>query len=183
MGTDLEIIDVSFKKEFIESASNSVGIVTIETEINNTVMDAFPSLEFISAHGIGVEMVDVDAASERGIPVFNAPEYCLEEVTTHTLSLILACERRICQYNADVKSGGWDYDFECLTTQLSMKTVGVVGLGVIGLEVICRIEGFDVDTVGYDPYISESELRRHGIRKDDFESCVRTPMSLPSTHR
>jgi D-3-phosphoglycerate dehydrogenase len=173
-GTDLEIIDVSSKEELIESPSDPVGIMTIETEIDETVMDAFPSLEFISVHGIGVDMVEVDAASERGIPVFNTPEYCLEEVATHTLSLMLACERRICQYNADVKSGGWDYELEGPITRLSIKTVGVVGLGAIGLEVVRRIEGFGVDIVGYDPYVSEEEMRGYGVEKADFEGlCER----------
>lgn len=173
-GADLEIIDVSSKEELIESPSDPVGIMTIETEIDETVMDAFPSLEFISVHGIGVDMVEVDAASERGIPVFNTPEYCLEEVATHTLSLMLACERRICQYNADVKSGGWDYELEGPITRLSIKTVGVVGLGAIGLEVVRRIEGFGVDIVGYDPYVSEEEMRGYGVEKADFEGlCER----------
>jgi D-3-phosphoglycerate dehydrogenase len=138
-------------------------------------MDAFPNLEFISVHGIGVDMVDLDAATERGIPVFNTPHYCLEEVATHTLSLILACQRRVCQFNSDVKAGGWDYESEGPIRRLSSKTVGVVGCGDIGLEVVQRLNGFDVDILGYDPYVSEAELRDHGIEKADFETlCERS---------
>ncbi len=131
-GGDLEIIDVESSAELIESATDPVGIMTIETPIDEAVLDAFPNLEFVSVHGIGVDMVDVDAATERGIPVFNTPEYCVEEVATHTLGLILACQRRICQFNADVKSGEWDYGAEGSIRRLSTKTVGVVGLGAIG---------------------------------------------------
>jgi D-3-phosphoglycerate dehydrogenase len=174
-GGSLTTIDVSSKTELIEAATDQVGIMTIETEIDEAVMDAFPNLEFISVHGIGVDMVDLDAATERGIPVFNTPHYCLEEVATHTLSLILACQRRVCQFNSDVKAGGWDYESEGPIRRLSSKTVGVVGCGDIGLEVVQRLNGFDVDILGYDPYVSEAELRDHGIEKADFETlCERS---------
>lgn len=169
-GPNLEIIDVSSTEELIESATDPLGIMTIETDIDESVMEAFPNLEFISVHGIGVDMVDTDAATERGIPVFNTPEYCVEEVATHTMSLILACQRRVCQYHSDVKSGGWDYEVEDPISRLSTKTVGVVGFGGIGLEVVKRIESFGVDIVGYDPYVSEEEMEQHGVAKADFGS-------------
>lgn len=168
-GPKLEIIDVSSKEELIESATDPIGIMTIETDIDESVMEAFPNLEFISVHGIGVDMVDVEAATERGIPVFNTPEYCVEEVATHTMSLILACERRVCQYNSDVKSGGWDYERQGPINRLSTKAVGVIGLGGIGLEVVKRIESFDVDIIGYDPYVSAEEMEKYGVEKVDFE--------------
>ena len=168
-GGDLEIIDVESSAELIESATDPVGIMTIETPIDEAVLDAFPNLEFVSVHGIGVDMVDVDAATERGIPVFNTPEYCVEEVATHTVGLILACQRRICQFNADVTSGEWDYGAEGSIRRLSTKTVGVVGLGAIGVEVVDRLSGFDVDLIGYDPYVSAEEMRELGVRKVEFD--------------
>jgi len=174
-GADLVTLDVSTTEELVESAGDPVGIMTVETDVDESVMEAFADLEFISVHGIGVDMVDVDAATDRGIPVFNVPDYCLEEVATHTMSLILACERRICQYNSDVTSGGWDYASEGSISRLSTKTVGVAGLGDIGLEVVKRVESFGVDIVGYDPYVSEKEMARYGVEKVDFEGlCNRS---------
>lgn len=169
-GANLVTLDVSTAGDLVESARDSVGIMTVETGIDESVMDAFPNLEFISVHGIGVDMVAVEAATDRGIPVFNVPDYCLEEVATHTMSLILACERRICQYNSKVKSGGWDYTSEGSVSRLSTKTVGVAGLGAIGLEVVKRIESFGVDIIGYDPYVSREEMDQHGVEKVDFET-------------
>jgi D-3-phosphoglycerate dehydrogenase len=169
-GANLVTLDVSTSGDLVESATDSVGIMTVETDIDESVMEAFPNLEFISVHGIGVDMVDVDAATDRGIPVFNVPDYCLEEVATHTTSLILACERRICQYNSDVKSGGWDYTSEGSVSRLSTKTVGVAGLGDIGQAVVTRLESFGVDIIGYDPYVSGEEMDQHGVEKVDFET-------------
>lgn len=169
-GANLVTLDVSTSGDLVESATDSVGIMTVETDVTEAVIEAFPNLEFISVHGIGVDMVDVDAATDRGIPVFNVPDYCLEEVATHTTSLILACERRICQYNSDVKAGGWDYTSEGSVSRLSTKTVGVAGLGDIGLEVVKRIESFGVDIIGYDPYVSGEEMDRYGVEKVDFET-------------
>jgi len=189
-GATLEVVDVSSTEDLIESAADPIGIMTIETEIDESVMEAFPNLEFISVHGIGVDMVDVEAATDRGIPVFNTPEYCVEEVATHTLSLILACERRICQYDTGVESGEWDYTLEAPITRLSTKTVGVVGLGAIGREVVRRIEGFGVDVVGYDPYVSAEDMRREGVEKVGFETLcersdvvtVHTPLTESTSH-
>lgn len=168
-GVSLEIADVDSADELVESATDPVGIMTIETEIDESVLEAFPSVGFVSVHGIGVDMVDVEAATDRGIPVFNVPDYCLEEVATHTMGLILACERRICQFNSDVKFGNWEYDSEGPIRRLSTKTVGVVGLGEIGLELVERIEGFGVDIIAYDPYVSAEEMSRHGVTKVEFE--------------
>lgn len=168
-GANLEVIDASTTAEVIESATDPVGIMTVETDIDESVIEAFPNLEFISVHGIGVDMVAVEAATDRGIPVFNTPEYCLEEVATHTMSLILACQRRVCQFNTDVTSGGWEYTAEGPIRRLSTKTVGIVGMGAIGLAVAKRIEGFGVDIIGYDPYVSEEEMDRCGVEKVDFE--------------
>jgi D-3-phosphoglycerate dehydrogenase len=189
-GVNLEIVDVSSTQELIESATDPIGIMTIETEIDASVLEAFPNLEFISVHGIGVDMVDVEAATERGIPVFNTPAYCLEEVATHTMGLILACERRICQYDDDVEAGGWDYELGGPITRLSTKTVGVVGLGAIGVEVVRRLAGFGVDIVGYDPYVSEAEMRQEGVEKVAFETLcersdvvtVHTPLTESTRH-
>jgi D-3-phosphoglycerate dehydrogenase len=189
-GVNLEIVDVSSTQELIQSATDPIGIMTIETEIDASVLEAFPNLEFISVHGIGVDMVDVEAATERGIPVFNTPEYCLEEVATHTMGLILACERRICQYDDDVEAGGWDYELGGPITRLSTKTVGVVGLGAIGVEVVRRLAGFGVDIVGYDPYVSEAEMRQEGVEKVAFETLcersdvvtVHTPLTESTRH-
>lgn len=189
-GVNLEIVDVSSTQELIESATDPIGVMTIETEIDASVLEAFPNLEFISVHGIGVDMVDVEAATERGIPVFNTPEYCLEEVATHTMGLILACERRICQYDDDVEAGGWDYELGGPITRLSTKTVGVVGLGAIGVEVVRRLAGFGVDIVGYDPYVSEAEMRQEGVEKVAFETLcersdvvtVHTPLTESTRH-
>ena len=189
-GVNLEIVDVSSTQELIESATDPIGIMTIETEIDASVLEAFPNLEFISVHGIGVDMVDVEAATERGIPVFNTPEYCLEEVATHTMGLILACERRICQYDDDVEAGGWDYELGGPITRLSTKTVGGVGLGAIGVEVVRRLAGFGVDIVGYDPYVSEAEMRQEGVEKVAFETLcersdvvtVHTPLTESTRH-
>ena len=189
-GVNLEIVDVSSTQELIESATDPIGVMTIETEIDASVLEAFPNLEFISVHGIGVDMVDVEAATERGIPVFNTPEYCLEEVATHTMGLILACERRICQYDDDIEAGGWDYELGGPITRLSTKTVGVVGLGAIGVEVVRRLAGFGVDIVGYDPYVSEAEMRQEGVEKVAFETLcersdvvtVHTPLTESTRH-
>lgn len=189
-GATLQTLDVESPEELVNEGTDPVGIMTIETEIDESVMDAFPDLGFISVHGIGVDMVDVGAATDRGIPVFNTPKYCLEEVATHTLSLILACERRICQFNSDVKAGGWDYKSEGPITRFSTKTVGVIGLGAIGLEVVKRLKNFGVDIVGYDPYVSEEEMRQYGVEKDEFERLcersdiitVHTPLTESTRH-
>ena len=120
-------------------------------------------LRVIGRAGIGVDNVDVDAASRRGIIVVNAPTSVVTAAAEHTLALILALCRRIPQAHASVASGRWERS-KFVGTELRGKTVGVIGLGNIGAEVARRVLAFDATVVGSDPFVNADYAARIGIR-------------------
>lgn len=173
-GAAFELLAASTPAEVIEQAGDPAGIMTTYTDITDDVFSELPSLEFVSVYGIGVDMVDIEAATEHGVVVFHVPDYCVEEVANHTVGLILTAERRLYDYCVNVEQGGWDWEVGRPIQRLSDKTVGIVGLGRIGSSVAERIQGFGVEILSYDPYLSEEHMAEFGVQKVEFdELCER----------
>jgi D-3-phosphoglycerate dehydrogenase len=108
----------------------------------------------ISRYGIGLDMVDLDAAEERGVTVYNVPHYCTEEVATHTVAMLLALFRRLPQLDASVRNGQWDAPGVLRGRgRLSDATLGLVGLGRIGRLVAAPFLAMGTRVVAYDPGI------------------------------
>jgi len=110
----------------------------------------------IARYGIGIDNVDLAAASARGIVVTNVPDYSVEEVATHALALILASVRRLTLANDSVREGGWSIDRFRPIRRLSTLTVGLVGFGRIGRRIAAPLEALGAAIVCYDPYLTPS---------------------------
>ena len=94
--------------ELIELGRGADALLVEYVEVTERVLEALDSVRVVSRYGIGVDNVDIEAATERGVIVTNVPSYCEEEVATHALSLVLTVARKTAQYTATVKSGIWD---------------------------------------------------------------------------
>jgi D-3-phosphoglycerate dehydrogenase / 2-oxoglutarate reductase len=138
-------------------------IVRSQTHVTAGMIARATRLRVIARAGIGVDNVDVDAASRRGIIVVNAPTSVVTAAAEHTIALILALLRRIPQAHASVASGLWERS-KFVGTELRGKTVGVVGLGNIGAEVARRLIAFEAHVIGSDPYVNAEYAARLGIR-------------------
>lgn len=103
--------------------------------------------------GVGFDNVDVIAAGKKGIPVYNIPDYGISEVADHTLALILALTRKLKIYDEEAANGGWDWQAASPLRRLSSLTLGVVGCGRIGSEVVKRAKVFGFHVFFYDPYL------------------------------
>ena len=112
------------------------------------------------------------AASEKGILVLNVPDYCLDEVATHTVALILNCVRQIESYGRLVKEGDWAY-MKLKLHRFCGKTVGIVGLGAIGRMVARRLSGFDLKLIGYDPFVPDETVCSLGVEKRGIHDVFR----------
>jgi D-3-phosphoglycerate dehydrogenase len=133
------------------------GVLVQFTTIGAAEMDANPGWRVIGRYGVGVDTIDLEAATRRGIRVVNVPDYCEEEVATHAAALALSSVRRIPQADRLVRDGGWT-KWRGLTPipALSEATLGVVGLGRIGRETIRLLRPFFGRVVAYDPFVSEA---------------------------
>ena len=120
--------------------------------------------------GVGVDNIDVEACSRRGIVVANAPYGNVVSAAEHTLAMLLALVRRIPEAHARLKRLEWNRGI--YGSELARKTVGVVGLGKVGSRVAARLRGFETTVLAYDPYIPEARAREVGAQLTDFETLL-----------
>jgi D-3-phosphoglycerate dehydrogenase len=138
--------------------------------VTAAVLDAAPACRFISRLGIGVDMIDVGAATERGVAVANTPDYCIEEVAAHTLAMALSLLRGLGHYDAAVRRGEWAAAGPPpQPSRPSATTIGVVGLGRIGARVAGQARSLGFEVVGCDPYATPQP----GLRLVSFEELLR----------
>src|SRR5437879_7542458 len=136
----------------------SAIIVRSETKVNSTILNAGTRLRVVGRAGVGVDNVDIEAATRRGIVVLNSPGGNIGSTAEHAFSLLLSVARKIPQADASVRGGNWKRkDFEGV--ELYNKTLGVIGMGRIGSELSRRAIAFGMRVLAYDPYLSPSRAR------------------------
>ncbi|WP_416840366.1 C-terminal binding protein [Haloferax sp. DFSO52] len=148
------------------------GVLNLRYDIGADLVSSMESCRIIARYGIGVDNVATDTARELSIPVTNVPDYCLEEVSTHALSLLLSLNRGVTTYDASVETGAWDRDVAAPLSRLSSQTVGIVGFGAIGRAVAERLAGFGVDIITSDPFLSAEDLEGHDAELVSFEQLL-----------
>jgi D-3-phosphoglycerate dehydrogenase len=149
-----------------------VLVVRSETKVTRPVIEAAPNLEVIGRAGVGVDNIDLAAATERGVVVVNAPQGNTIAATEQTIALLLALARHLPQANASMREGKWERK-QYVGTEVRGKTLGIVGLGKIGVEVARRALGLEMQVVGYDPFVPDERARALGVAPADFETLIR----------
>jgi D-3-phosphoglycerate dehydrogenase len=149
--------------ELRELIADADAVITQFASVNAEVIAAMSKARVIVRYGIGVDNVDLAAARERGIPVCNVPDYCIDEVADHTVAFLLAVTRQVVPNTLHVRSGSWGLatPLDSLKTLKNM-TVGIVGFGRIGREVAARLRPFRCRMVVYDPMVSADVIRELG---------------------
>ena len=145
-------------------------LVTSFVTIGGDLIRRLDNCRAIVRYGIGVNEVDLAAATSAGIPVGNVLDASVREVADHTVMLALACLRRLPETSAAVIAGKWDVSPMRGARRLSTLTAGILGLGRIGTAVACRLEAFGMTIVGYDPYVDESPFPRLDL--DEVLGCA-----------
>jgi D-3-phosphoglycerate dehydrogenase len=147
-------IVVSNPKEYAQHLSDADALmVRSAVKVNAEVLAKAPKLKVIGRAGVGVDNVDLPAATAAGVLVMNTPGGNAVSVAEHTLGLMLGMARSIPQASASTKSGKWEKK-KFMGTELRGKTLGILGLGSIGREVLKRARGFEMKVVASDPYVS-----------------------------
>ncbi|QSX00679.1 phosphoglycerate dehydrogenase [Haloterrigena alkaliphila] len=156
----------------LEAVSDAHGlIVRSGTEVTAEVLEAAEELVIVGRAGIGVDNIDIEAATDEGVIVANAPEGNVRAAAEHTVAMTFAAARSIPQAHIRLKNGEWaksDY----LGAELDGKTLGVIGLGRVGQEVAKKLDSLGMDIVAFDPYISEERAERIGAELVEFEPCL-----------
>ena len=158
--------------ELKEEIADCDGIVVRSpTKLTADVIAAAKKLRYIGRAGVGVDNIDLDAASEQGIVVMNSPGGNTVSTAEHTIALILALARHIPQAHRSVTDGEWDRK-AYRGNELSGKTLGVIGLGRVGREVARRMLAFEMRVLGADPYVDGAAAAKAGAELVDVETVL-----------
>ena len=147
-------------------------VVRSRTKVTQEVIEASRKLKIIARAGVGVDNVDVEAATEKGIMVVNAPESTSITVAEHTMGIILSLARKISIADKSVKDGKWEKS-KFMGSELSGKTLGVIGMGRIGSQVASRCKAFNMEVLVNDPYITEEVASRLGAEIVDRDTLFK----------
>ncbi|EKQ55314.1 MAG: D-3-phosphoglycerate dehydrogenase [Methanobacterium sp. Maddingley MBC34] len=147
-------------------------VVRSRTKVTREVIEAAPLLKIIARAGVGVDNVDVEAATEKGIMVVNAPESTSITVAEHTMGLVLSMSRKIAIADKSVKEGKWEKS-RFMGMELNGKILGIVGMGRIGSQVVIRSKAFGMDIMVYDPYITPEAAAELGVEVVDLETLLK----------
>jgi D-3-phosphoglycerate dehydrogenase len=147
--------------EMISLIADMDALLVGNDAVTEKVISAAPHLKVVAKHGVGVDNVDVAAATRAGVIVTNTPGANQVAVAEMTVALIMALMRKLAYHDTVVKSGGWS---RIIGTELAGKTVGLIGLGRIGREVVLRLEGFQVKFLAYDVYQDTAFAAEHGVQ-------------------
>ena len=152
-------------------------LVRSQTQVTREIIEKGTNLKIIGRAGVGVDNIDLDAATERGIIVVNAPDGNTNSAAEHTMAMIMALARKIPQAFNSLKNGQWDRK-SFIGVELKNKTLGVVGLGRIGAEVAARAKGQRMHVIAYDPFLTAEKAKKMGIDFGSVEDVLKKPTLL-----
>ena len=147
-------------------------VVRSQSKVTKEVIAAGSSLKIIGRAGVGVDNIDVDAATARGVVVVNSPEGNTISAAEHTLAVLLAAARHVPQADASMRRGEWDRK-SFTGVELYNKTLGVVGFGRIGREVASRAASFHMRVIAYDPFVSADFISEKGAEPHTLEDVLK----------
>ncbi|MCX7781907.1 MAG: phosphoglycerate dehydrogenase, partial [Negativicutes bacterium] len=146
-------------------------VVRSETKVTKAVLEAAVNLKVIGRAGVGVDNIDVEAATQRGIIVLNAPEGNTIAATEHTIAMMLSLARNIPQAHASMKQKEWQRS-KFMGVEMRGKTLGIFGLGRIGTGVAKRAIALEMNIMGYDPFISAAQAEQLGIKMAEIDEIL-----------
>lgn len=148
-------------------------VVRSETEVTEEVLAAAPNLRVVARAGVGVDNIDLEAATRAGVLVLNTPGANAVSAAEHTIALLLGVSRQLVLADRATRDGGWPRK-QMRPIDLQDRTVGIVGLGRVGSQVARRLRAFDMRVLAYDPYITPARFTELGAAPVDFETLLQS---------
>lgn len=165
IGAEVVSTEGTGDKELIEAAEDASAVVVIARKISRALMERAKKLEFIMTLSVGFDCVDVDAATELGIPVSNCPTYCTDDVANHAMTLLLAVTRKLHMTIPGVQGGDWTYKYTKPILNYRDRTLGIIGLGKIGRTIVGKAKGFGMKVAAFDPYVDDDIFDLLGVER------------------
>lgn len=173
-GFELAAAQCKSEGDVIAAARDAVGVITQYARVGARAVEAFTRCQVIARYGTGVDTVDVDAATRRGIQVTNAPnDWCADEVADHAIALWLAAVRKITQYDTATRRGAWQWQTGQPIHRMRGRVFGLLSFGAIARGIAERARPFGVELWVHDPFIDQDDILRQGGRPVSFDELVR----------
>lgn len=156
--------DCRTEGDVLEASQGAVALIVQWAPVTRAVFDGLDACRFVSRLGIGYDMIEVDAATVCGVAVANNPDYCIEEVTSHALALLLSLLRGVSVLDRAVRNGSWSVTTDAPQLRRpSLTTIAVVGFGRIGSRVAAQAAAMGYRVLVHDPYAEPSTIQDHGF--------------------
>jgi D-3-phosphoglycerate dehydrogenase len=178
IGAQLILAQIQEEKDLILSCKEADGLLNQYALLTRRVLEYLPKCKVVARYGVGVDSVDLRAATDLGIVVANVPDYCMDEVANQTIAMLLTLIRKTAFFDQKVKTGQWDFHSGIPIYRTKGKTMGLIGCGKIGLEVAKRISAFGVRVIVFDPYLEKTP---EGVELRDLDTVLRESDFI-STH-
>jgi D-3-phosphoglycerate dehydrogenase len=187
IGAELILAQVQEENDLIHSCKEVDGLLNQYALLTRRVLENLPNCKVVSRYGVGVDSIDLKAATDLGIIVANVPDYCIDEVASQTIAMILTLIRKTAFFDQKVKSGQWDFRQGVPIHRIRGKTMGLIGSGRIGMEVARRISAFGVRVMAFDPYIKKTDeeielTNLDALLKDSDFISIHCPLNESTRH-
>lgn len=173
-GIEFELYDCKTEDEIISCCQDADAVLVIYKKITPRIINEMKRCKVILRYGIGYDVIDVRAATDRGIMVCNSPTHCLDEVATHTVAMILAMERKLFFYNDVVRSGQWLANAGSKPHRLSVQTLGFIGFGNIAKRTAEFAKEFGFRMISYDPFSTAEAMNYFDVEKVELDELLRS---------
>jgi D-3-phosphoglycerate dehydrogenase len=173
IGAELKLAADSSPESVMKVAADADAVLVTYAKINGDMIRQMKKARIISRFGIGVDNVDLDAATQKGIVVTKVPDYCIDEVSDHAMALLLAAVRKIPMATDQVHAGTWKMPNVVPIHRLRGSVLGLVGFGRIPQLVAPKAQSFGMRVVASDPYVPADVFRNLGVEKVEFADLLK----------
>ena len=190
IGAELTLADSPTADGIVAAAASSNALLVTYAKISADTIQKMPRCRVISRFGIGVDNVDIEAATAAGIVVTKVPDYCIDEVSDHAMALLLAIVRKIPSSSARTHSGRWEMKAVVPIHRLRGSVLGLAGFGRIPQLVAPKAQAFGMRVVAHDPFVPDEAFSRAGVERVDLPALfatsdyisVHTPLTPETRH-
>jgi D-3-phosphoglycerate dehydrogenase len=172
LGVELLPQQCRSEEEIIALAHDADAILNCYAKMTARVIEGLKRCRIIARYGIGVDNVDLAAATKAGIVVTNVPDYCIDEVSDHALALLLALARHIAAADGAVKTGAWDVVAHAGIRRLRGQTLGLLGFGRIAKALASKVQPLGMKVLVCDPYLDPATIARYGAEAAGFDKLL-----------
>ncbi|MFQ5857214.1 MAG: C-terminal binding protein [Anaerolineae bacterium] len=174
IGAELQLANEPTPEAILDIARQAGGLLVTYVQVTRDIIEQLDRCRVIARFGIGVDNIDIQAATRAGIVVTYVPDYCIDEVSDHALALLLTLARKITYADRRVQAGQWEMRAVVPLHRLRGRTLGLVGFGKIPRALAPKAQALGLTVVTYDPYVSDEVTVPLGVGRVDFDELLRS---------